>query len=72
MTSDPVIIKLLDNVDPIAIGRKALFIIPEGLFTSDEIETLRKEDKERQRLGFPPWIANFLPDGVRPKGIKKM
>ena len=62
-TSNPVVFKL------IRLGREwytyngvETWIIPDGLFTPEEIESLEGE----------PYIANFLPDGERPDWIKKL
>lgn len=73
MTSDnPATIKLFKLSRPIEIEGDFLWPIPVGKFTEEEIEELRQEDLLGKQLGYPPFIANFLPDDIRPKGIPKM
>lgn len=49
-----------------------LHIIPDGVFTSDEIEELREYDSTvRDFYGYHLY-ANFLPDDIRPPGVKKL
>lgn len=72
MTNNPTLFKLLRSTNPIIAKKMVVFIIPEGQFTPEEIEILPKEDFDRQWLGEGPFIANFLPDDIRPKGVKKL
>ena len=72
-TSNPAVFKL------ISLGREwymykgiETWIIPDDLFTPEEIESLREEDKFHRSLEGEPYIANFLPDGERPDWIKKL
>ncbi|MBQ9370895.1 MAG: hypothetical protein IJU03_01765 [Thermoguttaceae bacterium] len=72
MTNNPALFKLL-RAHPyrIKVNGIWLMIIPDDLLNQDEVEMLRKEDNWRKEHD-DPIIANFLPDDVRPKGIKKM
>ena len=56
----------------ITVNDDSLHIIPDGQFSPEEIEELRSVEEWRQELGYRPTIANFLPDGIRPEGVKKM
>ena len=56
----------------ITVNDECLHIIYEGEFSKEDIDELRNIDIWFQKNGNPPLIANFLPDDVRPKGIKKM
>lgn len=47
-------------------------IIPDDQFSPEEIEELRDIEEWFQESGNPPSIANFLPDDVRPAGVKKL
>ena len=47
-------------------------IIPEGVFSPEEIEELRQVHEERWKNGHGAVIANFLPDKVRPKDVPQM
>ena len=49
-----------------------IHVIPEGLFTQEEIEELRDIENLRQKYGYPMTIANFLPDDIRPAHVKKL
>ena len=51
MTNNPTLFKLLRSTNPIIAKKMVVFIIPEGQFTPEEIEILRKEDLDRQWLG---------------------
>ena len=73
MTSySPALVKLLRNCDSIMVNGTFVYPLPEGFFTNEEIEVLRREDSARRNLMGDPLIANFLPDDIRPKGIPKM
>ena len=73
MTSySPALAKLLTNCHSIKIKGFRVFPLPDGLFTREEIEDLRKEDEARRYFKKKPFIANFLPDDIRPKGIPKL
>lgn len=73
MTSDsPAVNKLFRLSRPIKMGYERVWPIPANKFTKEEIEELRNEDSLGKQLGYPPFIANFLPDDIRPKGIPKM
>ena len=51
MTNNPTLFKLLRSTNPNIAKKMVVFIIPEGQFTPEEIEILRKEDLDRQWLG---------------------
>lgn len=77
LISNATLNKLLDltigNPDYyININNEIMRIIPDRYFSEDEIEELRGIDNFQQEMGYPPLIANFLPDDTRPEGIKKM
>ena len=73
MTIEPTVMKWLGlNRDSVLVGDKYLWVIPDGVFTPEEIEKLRQYDVEHQRFDEEPIIANFLPDDVRPEGVKKL
>ncbi|MBR4750250.1 MAG: hypothetical protein IK077_00665 [Thermoguttaceae bacterium] len=73
MTSySPALLKLLRYCKPIRVNGYNVFPLPEGFFTKEEIEDLRKEDEARRYFKKKPFIANFLPDDIRPKGIPKL
>ena len=72
MTYDPAISKLLRVSRPIKLGEYRVFPIPPNVFSPEEIAVLRREDQLRKELNKQPFIANFLPDDIRPKGIPKM
>ena len=46
-------------------------VIPDGMFTAEEIEVLRQEHKKRWEIGYGAFVANFLPDNLRPKDVPK-
>ena len=54
MTNNPTLFKLLGSTNPIIAKKMVVFIIPEGQFTPEEIEILRKEDLDRQ------WLVKIL------------
>lgn len=56
----------------IIVDGEWMHIIPEGEFTEEEIKELRSIDEWDLKLGYPHFIANFLPDDVRPEGVKKL
>ena len=72
MTYNPVANKLVQTSRPIKIGYLRVFPIPKGKFSKKEIDELRKYDETVKRLGYHPFVANFLPDDIRPKGIPKL
>lgn len=47
-------------------------VIPPGMYTEDEIESLRFADEESYDSGNGHIIANFLPDNLRPADVEKM
>ena len=72
-TVEPTVMKWLDSSrKPIKVGDEYLWTIPDEEFSLEEIEVLREHDALEQSLGYGPLIANFLPDGVRPEGVKKL
>ena len=73
MTSySPALSKLLRYCKPIRVNGYNVFPLPEGFFTKEEIEDLRKEDRIQKKYMHYPLIANFLPDDIRPIGIPKL
>ena len=72
ITDNPAAYKLVTISTPIRLGDAFVFPIPPNKFTREEIEMLREEDDLRKQLGYQPFVANFLPDDIRPKGIPKM
>lgn len=71
---DPAYVKLIKirNKKRIKVNNQELTIIPEGIFSDEEIEQLKEIENWRISLGYLPGIANFLPDDVRPEGVKKL
>ena len=69
-------VKILKEQDAIKHNNGDAFldawIIPQGGFSPEEIEELREYDKEYLKEGFGHFIANFLPDEIRPEGVPKM
>ena len=47
-------------------------VLPEGVFSPNEIEELREYDQMFVKEGSGHFIANFLPDEIRPEGVPKM
>ncbi len=73
MWNDPVISKLVRTpMKWIEIDGMFLRVLPEGVFTKEEIEKLKDDEKCNIECGNPPDIANFLPDSIRPSNIPKM
>ena len=56
----------------VKVGDSSPWIIPDGIFTPEEIEKLRGINKLSIECSGLPIFANFLPDGVRPEGVKKL
>ncbi len=54
------------------LGDSSPWVIPDGIFTSEEINELRGFHKLSLECNGVPTFANFLPDGVRPEGVKKL
>ena len=48
------------------------WVIPEGMFTPEEIEELRRIDDIGLRKGEGHFIANFIPDPYRPADVPPM
>lgn len=59
------------DVERVKVADDWLFVIPEDVFSSEEIEDIRKADDFFIEYNEHPIIANFLPDGERPYWIKK-
>lgn len=73
MTSNPALFKLIDaHPEWVEIGDSFPYIIPDGLLTQEEIESLREEHNYEFSLEGTYLIANFLPDDIRPEHVKKM
>ena len=73
MWNDPVISKLVRTpMKWIEMDGIFLRVLPEGVFTKEEIEKLKGYEKRNIENGNPPDIANFLPDSIRPSNIPKM
>ena len=72
MSYSPALSKLFCNCSPIRVNGYNVFPLPQGFFTKEEIEVLRKEDTAQKNLMHYPLIASFLPDDIRPKGIPKL
>ena len=47
-------------------------VVPSGMFTDEEIESLRLADEGSYEEGGGHIIANFLPDHLRPADVEKM
>lgn len=74
MITDPAYLKLV-AIHPkkrIEVNNEELIVIPEGVFSDEEIERLKEIENWKISGGDPPDIANFLPDDVRPEGVKKL
>lgn len=74
VTINPALFKLLDS-NPESFDYKGYittWIIPDGLLTKEEIESLRKEKEADLAIEGEPFIANFLPDGERLAHVKKL
>ena len=72
MTNNPALFKLLrTHPERIMVNDHWLIIVPDGLLEKDEVEMLRKEADWCASQG-EPFIANFLPDDIRPEGVKKL
>ena len=67
-------VKLLemDNLEHLIVNNWEVMVIPDGEFSKEEIEELRMIDRMRAKRRQDPWFANFLPDDIRPPGVKKL
>ena len=77
MTGNPALFKLIHACIDGKTNRVELkdcdpYIIPDGLLTQDEIESLREEHNFQLSLQGTYLIANFLPDDLRPPHVKKL
>ena len=73
MTNNPALFKLIQaRPDWVEMDGSDPFIIPDGLFSPEEIESLREEHNFRFSLEGTYLIANFLPDDLRPPHVKKL
>lgn len=73
MIMNPAFDRLLGmDVERVEIGGEWLYIIPNGEFSTKEIEELRDVDEYFKEYNKHPMIANFLPDDVRPSNIPKL
>ena len=73
LTINPTVVRWIrSKKEAVKVGNIWMWTIPDGEFTSEEIEELRQHDLDHQRFNEAPLIANFLPDDIRPKGIPKM
>jgi hypothetical protein len=77
MTGNPALFKLIDawidgKTDRVEMKEFEPYIIPDGLLTQDEIESLREEHNFELSLQGTYLIANFLPDDLRPANVKKL
>ena len=60
------------DVERVKVRDEWLFVIPDNVFSSEEIEDIRKADDFFIRYNDHPVIANFLPDDLRPAHVKKL
>ena len=75
LTNDPVYIKFLQNIkleNAVEVNGHLLRVLPSGFFTQKEINRLRELEEWFIENGDDPFIANFLPDSIRPKNVPKM
>lgn len=72
-TTSPALIKLFSmKHDAFYLDHNCYHVIPEGKFTKEEINELRALDNHFFKMGNGRFIANFLPDDIRPAHVKKM
>ena len=77
MTGNPALSKLRDawidgKTDRVEMEEFEPYVIPDGLLSQEEIESLREEHNFRFSLEGTYLIANFLPDDLRPAHVKKL
>ena len=60
------------NRKHVTVNGEHMWVISDGEFTPEEIEELREYDSMSRICNRLPLIANFLPDDVRPEGVKKL
>lgn len=73
MTSvSPLLEKVFELDNQIHFGDSYPFIISEKDFSKKEIEELRREHERTLKQDDLYFIANFLPDDIRPKDIPKL
>ncbi|MGN1065700.1 MAG: hypothetical protein ACI4QC_09820 [Thermoguttaceae bacterium] len=68
----PLLDRLFDLNKQIIIGFSTPFVISDKDFNKEEIEELRRMHNSMFEEDGLYLIANFIPDGVRPKEIPKL
>lgn len=73
LTNSKALYKLLTiNHEFVRFDGGSIHVIPEGRFTPEEIEELRDIQEYDLKCGNDYFIANFLPDDLRPAHVKKL
>ena len=73
MTScGPLMKRVLMSRNRVPIDTSWPFVISEKEYSREEIEKLRKKHKLTLECDGMYFIANFLPDDIRPKGVPKL
>ncbi|MBQ9812175.1 MAG: hypothetical protein IJM54_02580 [Thermoguttaceae bacterium] len=68
----PLLKRVFTTCDRVHIGFSWPFVISKEEYSKEEIEKLRREHKRTLKEDGLYFIANFLPDDIRPKGIPKL
>ena len=72
-TGSPALVKLFSmKHEAFYIDYVCYHVIPEDKFTNEEIKELRELDESSFKTGNDHFIANFLPDDIRPAHVKKL
>lgn len=72
-TGSPALVKLLKTKHEILyLAGRHYHAIPNTSFTKEEIDELRRLDDLSFETDGERFIANFLPDDIRPKNVPKL
>ena len=73
LCSHPALDKLYSTPhEIIEVGDDFCHVIPDEIFTPEEIEFLRQHYEDKLEDDNERIYANFLPDDIRPPGVKKL
>ncbi len=72
-TGSPALVKLFSTKhDAFYLDHVCYHVIPDNSFTKQEVDELRRLDNLFFEMGWDRFIANFLPDDIRPAHVKKL
>lgn len=72
-TGSPALVKLFSmKHEAFYLDHVCYHVIPDNSFTKQEVNELRRLDNLTFEIEGERFIANFLPDDIRPEHVKKM